>query len=821
MEHKQEQTGEKIIPVGTGEGSGLTSEVRRERCLAAVSSMKEFLLTAPQKIDTERLKFLLETYREFDYEPVIVRRSRLLEKLIENKSIYIDRNPIVGTVTGQPAGVYVYPEWDAEWVRKDVQQAMMSHLGSVNITEEEKRLMLEASKFFKNRCATSNAHTLSKLLHNFDPTPSVKAGVFYDGTTATVGAGNVDYATFINKGVAQIIEETEERMRALPVTAENSSKIDFYRAVLICLNAMVHLANRYSALAEQMASEEEDPVRKEELLEIAEVCRWVPENPPRNFREALQSFWFLHIVIQMEQAGCGSSPGRLGQYLNQYLQKDKQENGLTDEDALVWIKCLFVKILEFGYYQGISYSQITSGHTGHTISLGGLTPDGRDATTEMDYLLLDAQIDLRNIQPTLTVFYHDGLKEDFLLKAVELQRTGLGQPQWLNNRVVVERLLARHAPCGITIEEARGCVNLSCVGTGVGGKTAFVREIATFNLAKLVELTMNDGFDPITRKQVGCKTGDPVNFSTFEDFFAAYSGQVEYMFKQARPYGSISSKVLGDTVPSPFRSAMLGGCLESGKHEYAGGPKFYLYYSISTAGVDTANSLAAIKHLVYDTRQVSMQELKEALAANFEGYEALLQKCLNAPKHGNGEEEMDALVRRVYDTSMQHFRNSGESFFGKHIANIEAYSLSIHNYFGMLTGALPSGRKKGRPLTDGSVSATPGTDKKGPLALISSAAQALDTVKFGSNHFNVKFHPSAIAGMSGARNLISLIKSYMDMGGSHIQFNVVSSDKLKAAQKAPEEHKDLTVRVAGFSAYFTRLHKGVQDEIIARTEHVV
>ncbi len=804
-----------------GHESGLSNSTRRERCLAAVSRKKEFLLNAPQKVDTERLKFLLEAYREFDYEPAIVLRARLFEKLLRNKTIFIDEVPIVGTVTGQPAGVYPYPEWDSEWIRKDLQQAMMSHLGAVSISEEEKKLMLEAAEFFKTRSATAKTYALSKLLHNFDPRPGVKAGVFWDGTNATVGAGNVDYPTFINKGLAEIIRETEERMRAVPMTAENSSRIDFYRAALICMNALLGLADRYAALAEQMAAGEQDPLRKKELLEIAQVCRWVPQNPPRNFREALQSFWFLHIGVQMEQAGCGSSPGRIGQYLNQYLQKDKQENGFTNEDALAWIKCLYVKILEYGYYQGIEYAQLVSGHTGHTISVGGLTADGRDATTELDYLLLDAQIALRNIQPTITVFYHDGLKEDFLLKAVELERTGLGQPQWMNNRVVVERLLARHAACGITLEEARNCANLSCVGTGVAGKSAFVREMATFNLAKMFELALNEGVDPTTRKQVGCKTKDPATFSTFEDLFDAFTAQVEYMFTQARRYGSLASKVLGDTVPSPFRSAMLGGCLESGKHEYAGGPKYYLYYTISTAGVDAANALAAMKYLVYDTGQVSMQEMRQALAANFDGYETLRQKCLKAPKHGNGNQETDALVRRVYDTSMQAFRGSGESFFGKHMANIEAYSLSIHNYFGMLTGALPSGRKKNMPLTDGSVSATPGSDTKGPLALISSAARALDTVKYGSNHFNVKLHPSALSGTAGARNLIALIKAYMDMGGSHIQFNVVTSDKLKAAQEVPEDYKDLTVRVAGFSAYFTRLHKGVQDEIIARTEHTL
>jgi formate C-acetyltransferase len=633
-----------------------------------------------------------------------------------------------------------------------------------------------------------------------------------------VGAGNLDYATFIGKGAGTIIREVEEKLRALPVTVENSTKIDFYRAVLISLRALVHLAGRYAALAEATAEAEADPGRKTELLEIAEICRRVPEYPPRNFREALQSWWFFHLGVQIEQAGCGSSPGRLGQYLDPYYQKDKRENGLTPEDAVAWLKCLFVKILEFGYYQGIAYSQIVSGHTGHTISLGGLTPDGHDATTELDYLLLDTQISMRNIQPTLTILYHDKLKEDFLLKAVDLERTGLGQPQWLNNRIIVERLLTRHAKCGITLQDARSCANLSCVGTGVAGKTAFIREIATFNLAKVFELVMYNGVDPLTRKQVGAQSGDPTSFATFEDFYAAYEAQVRHMFTTLRPYGSISNKALNDTVPSPLRSAMYGGCLESGRHEYEGGPTYYLYYTISTAGVDAANALAAVRHLVYDTGQLSMRQLCDALKADFEGCEDIRLLCLNAPKHGNDDPAMNKLVRRLYDSAMRIFHESGESYYGKHMANIEAYSLSIHNYFGMLTGALPTGRKKGQPLTDASVSAMPGTDKNGPLALINSAAAAIDTVQYGSNHFNMKFHPSAIAGIAGAKKLLALIKAYMDSDGSHIQFNIVSADTLRNAQAAPEEHKGLTVRVAGFSAYYTRLHKGVQDELIARTE---
>lgn len=796
----------------------LDRKVQSARCLDAVKKMKEMLLNSPQKVDTERLQCLLDVYLEYDYEPVIVLRARVLDRFVSTRTLYIDDNPIVGTVTGSPAGVNVFPEWDSEWILKEMRQAMMSHLGKVNITEDERKLMVDAAKFFKTRSATATARRLSRQLLDYDPQPAIQAGVFQDGTQFTVGAGNVDYETFVNRGLRAIIDETKGRLAALDISAENTHKIDFYRAAIIAMEAMVKFANRYADLAENMAAGENDETRKKELLDIAEICRRVPEYPPRTFRESLQSWWFLHLGIQMEQAGCGSSPGRLGQYLDPYYQRDKAVNGITPEEAVVWLKCLFVRILEFGYYQGLAYSRLVSGHTGHTISLGGVKADGTDATSELDYLILDTQLDLRNIQPSLTVLYHDNLKEDFLLKAVELNRTGLGQPQWMNNDIIVERNLARFGHCGVTLAEARNCVNMSCVGTGVAGKTDFTREIATFNLAKMVEFVMTGGYDVNTGKLVGADTGDPENFTTFEEFFDAFSKQVAHMFQTARTYGSISQKALGDTVPSPLRSSMYGGCLESGRHEGEGGAKYYLYYSISTAGVDAANSLAAVKKLVYDTGKVSMARLKAALAADFEGYEDVLDMCLKAPKHGNGDPEMDRMVRRVYDCSMERYHEVHTNFFGDKYANIEAYSLSIHNYFGMLTGALPCGHRKGKPLTDGSVSAMPGTDRNGPLALISSAAKAIDTVRYGSNHFNVKFHPSAIAGAEGARKLISLIKQYMDMGGCHIQFNVVSSDTLRKAKATPEEYKDLTVRVAGFSAYFTRLHPGVQDEIIARTE---
>jgi pyruvate formate-lyase/glycerol dehydratase family glycyl radical enzyme len=800
------------------EDGKLTNAAQSARCSEAAHRAKEFLLDAPQKIDTERLVHLLDVYREFEHEPAVVLRARVFERVLQKKTLYIDDNPLVGTVTSKPAGVYPYPEWGAEWILLEANQPMVSHLGEVDLSAEERATLIEAAKFFQHRCAEAKARQLSIELNGFDPRDGVAAGLFTETAPYTIGSGTLDYATFIRRGLGDIIRETEGRLKALPVTTENATKIDFYRAVLISLRALIGFAHRYADLAETLAGETGDAVRRDELLEIAEVCRHVPEHPARSFREALQAWWFLHLGNQIEQSGCGSSPGRIGQYLDPWFQADKQRIGLTGEDAKAWFKCLFVKILEYGYYQGLISARTNSGHTGHTINLGGLDAAGRDATAELDYVLLDTQIEMHNIQPTITILYHDTLKEDFLLKAVELERTGLGQPQWMNTRLIVERTLARHAKNGITLEDARASMNMSCVGTGVEGRTAFIHEGGTFNLAKCLELALHDGVDPGTGLAVGACTGDARAFKSFDEVYGAYIRQVERLFQVTRAFGSLSTKALGDTIAPAFRSALYGGCLERGKHVFDGGADFYLYFVISNAGVDAANSLAAIRHLVFETKRLPLNELIDAIDANFEGYDRVRTLCLNAPKHGNGDPAIDALVRRVYDDAMETFRAAGSSYFGDHIANIEAYSLSIHNYYGLKTGALPSGRLKGRPLTDGSVSATPGTDKRGPLALIQSAAQAVDAAKFGSNHFNMKFHPSALAGISGSRKLLSLIKTYMDAGGSHIQFNVVTSETLRKAQANPEAYKGLTVRVAGFSAYFTRLHKGVQDEIIARTE---
>ncbi len=780
--------------------------------------LKQFLLEAPQKMDPQRLKFLNEVYEEYATEEPVYIRAKLFERVLTQKDIFWDGNLLVGTLTGIRAGVYAYPEWNVSWIKDEMDMAKMSSLGELKISDETMEEMKKIYKRWKGKTVNDRGHALYKEIYGKNPMPYFKSGMLYEDTSITTGTGVADYPRILNDGISGILKEVDERIAALPKKVGNKQKLAFYRAAKISLNAVITYAHRYADLCEKLAGEEQNPAQKAEFLEIAEICRHVPEFPARNFREAIQSFWFTHLCIEIEQMGCACSPGRYGQYMYPFYKKDIEEGTLTDEQVLRLLKFQWIRHLEMAVYQGHAYALALSGHTGQTISIGGLTADGDDASNELELLLLECQLQMRNIQPTITLFYTPKTREDILQKAIEVIRDGSGQPQFINNDVVVQRHLNRFGECGITIEDARNCANYGCVGTGVCGKGSFVTFDPFPNLVKPVELALYNGFDPVTKKQVGPETGDPKTFATFEEFYAAYMKQMDFMMCIMRQHSGVGGMAKEWTVPSVFRSCLIDGCLESGLYEEAGGPRYSQTLCITTGGIDTANSLLAIKHLVFDTKAITMEHLLNALSANFVGYEDVQKMCYEAPKHGNDHPETQNFVKKVYREIKALYRSKGTDFLG-HKAFMDAYSLSFHNYFGALMGALPTGRKAGIALTDGSVSAMPGTDVEGSTALIKSAAQAIDTIDYASNHFNFKFLPSALEGPAGARLLLNLVKVYFDLGGCHIQFNCVSSETLRDAQANPQNYKDLVVRVAGFSAYYTRLDKGVQDEIIKRTEY--
>ena len=786
-----------------------------------IQEQKTALLDTSQNMDPERLKYLVEAYDENKGESVFITRARLLEKVLINKKIYLDGNPIVGSLAGGRAMIYAYPEWQCNWVKDDLDSDKMalSSLGEVRFDEDTKKILKDVYKQWKGKTTYDRANKIYKDLYGENPEIFVKSGWIYPVNDNSTGSGVCDYPVVINRGISGLLADVEEAYKVLPKHATNWSKIEFYRACKIALKAVVAYANRYADLAEETAKAETDPVKKAELVEIAEVCRRVPEHPARNFREAVQAFWFTHCCIQIEQCGCGNSLGRYGQYLYPFYKKDIDDGTLTKEQVLSLLKCQWVKHLEIAVYQGDAYAKAFSGHTGQTISLGGYTADGDDASNELEELLMDTQIAMKNIQPTLALFYTPKMKPSYLEKAVDVVRCGSGQPQFMNMDAAVARSLVRFASRGITLDEARTLpVIFGCVGTGMQGKGSYVTFEGQPNLAKLVEFTMYNGFDPHTRKQVFPEVKPVEECATFEELYEALLKHMDHAYSAQRKISNLGNATREQVVPNIFRSTLLDGCIEKGLCEEAGGPKYSQSLCITSTGVDAVNSLYGIKHLIYDTKKITWAELKEALAANFKGFEAIQKMCFESPKHGNDIEDVDQLTRRFFRDVERTYRSHGPDYFG-YEAHMDPFSLSYHNYFAPMTGALPNGRPKGVALTDASVSAMPGTDVNGSTALIKSAAQAIDTVRNNCNHMNMKFLPSTLEGPNGSRMLINLIKTYFDLGGGHIQFNCVDSKTLIEAQECPQEHKDLVVRVAGFSSYFTRLYKGVQDEIIKRTEY--
>ncbi|WP_462323936.1 glycyl radical protein [Desulfoplanes sp.] len=785
-----------------------------------LKDLKEFLMNAPQIMDPERLQFLNDVYEEFEGESAFYIRAKLFERVLTKKKIFLDGNPIVGTLTGVRAGVYAYPEWNVSWIKEEMQMAKMASLGEMKIPQETQDLLQKTYKRWKGRTCIDLNDKMFKDKYGIKPKPFAKAGMYYENVSVASGSGIADYPLALNKGLRWVIDDVKKRFVGCPTTLANKEKHDLYRAMLVTLEAVITHSHRYAELAETTAAEESDPAAKAELLEIAEVCRRVPEFPARNFREAIQSFWFIHLAIEIEQMACATSPGRYGQYMYPFYKKDIDEGNLSREQVMTLLKFQWIKHLELAEYQGNSYALTLSGHTGQSITIGGVDKDGNDASTELEELLLETQTVMRNIQPTLTLLYHPKMKDSYLKKVVECIRAGSGQPQILNNTVVVQRNLARFAPYeeSITLEDARNCGNYGCVSTGICGKGSFITQEDQPCLAKTVELMLNRGKCPVTKKKVGAETGDPTSFETFDEVYEATKKQLDHLFNMSRKHSDLSQMARLQVVPSIFRSAMYDGCIEKGVCEEAGGTRYPQVNPIMTAGIDAANSLLAIKHLVFDTKKITMEHLLKALKANFEGYEDIRQMCFNAPKHGNDYPEVEGFVQQFYRDVDAIHHAQGPDCFG-YRTPLDAYSLSYHNYFGGLMGAIPTGRKAGMALTDGSVSAMPGTDAEGITALIKSGAECIDTVRYGANHFNVKLSPSTIEGPNGARTLLSLIKTYCDYGGSHIQFNCVRSETLKKAQETPVEYKDLVVRVAGFSAYFTRLDRGVQNEIIKRTEY--
>ena len=785
-----------------------------------VKKRKQEFLAAKPHLCPQRSRLFVESWKETEGEPLVIRWAKAFQNILEGVPIVIrDGELVVGSQNRYVRGCFCAPEFHADGFIGQLSAEKLTSSGEMvecDIEEWERKSILEDAYYWKGKSFACKATREWEELWGSKIADFEKARAWssFIGNVSEVSA--VDYEKVLKKGLIGVADEAREQInKAVIVTEEDLHKIHFWRAVVIVCEAGINYARRHADLAREMARAETDVARRKELETIAEICDWVPANPARSFHEALQSFWFIHLELYLETTGLSKAPGRFDQYMFPFYEKDIREGRLTRQEAAELLGLLWVKIGEYEPFKPGDSKKYFANTTLQNVTIGGVKRDGSDATNELSYLMLEVAGKVKGNNPHLSLRYHDNIPGEFLIKAAETNiATGAGIPAFFNDGASIPSLMETW---GTTLEEARDFALVGC-GEKQPAPYAAVSSKSGLSLAKPFELTLYNGIDSRTGIQLGPATGDARNFTSFEELSDAFKKQYAYMLDSLIPAQKVAQIVLTNTQQLPFHSALLNDCIEKGADQLGWGCHWrWNYDTIVLFGIQNpVNSLAAIKKLVFEDKRVTMAELLDALAVNFEGKDDLRQLLLAAPKWGNDDDYVDEIMKDVWrwtgEITAQHpaMWESG----GYHIAK---HGVSFNYYFGQVTGALPDGRKAWEPLADGSLSPMRGTDVKGPTAVINSASK-IDISRTESTVLNQKIHPSVVQTREGIEKFLSLIKTYFNQGGYHIQFNIVSRETLLDAQRHPENYRDLLVRVAGYSAFFVELPRDIQDDIIARTE---
>jgi len=793
---------------------------------ARAQSRVETLLRKTQveryPISVERVHLITESWEKTRGQPTIVRLAEAFSHLVDKMTIFIeDGELIVGNGASKPMGLEIEP-FMGPFSVEDLKT--LEREGFIEVDEKELPEIEALSDYWKN---DNLQHRIGQVLDNNRLWSFAQTGILLPpfrkkeegiGGWAQAGIGMgvnrwigvVDYEKVLNNGLESIIQEARIELDKIEFlnTDDTIKKAHFLKAVIISFQAVIRLANRFAELASAMAVCETDIVRQRELKEIAEICRRVPAFPARTFREALQSFWFIFLVVQESTA----SVGRFDQYMYPFYKKDIEEGKLTCAEALELLQLLRIKDMQLisTPLRSVKRQQYTGFAKWHNFIIGGVTSDGQDATNDMTYLLLEAARRTRTPHHTITLRVHEGTPEELIIKALEVVKTGIGMPAFLGDKSYIEWLLTRGVPLELAREYVvAGCIEVSLPARSRQPKCTF------FVPPKVLEVFMNGGIDPRTCHNIGPFNVDLETFKTFDEFVNSFKQYLTHFIKLSAELINVDIACAIDYA-SPIDSGLMEGALIEGKNLMERRMIYENGGAISLCGmVNVVDSLAAIKKLVFEEKKTTLKRLKEALDANWEGYEDLRKLCLMAPKYGNDSEYVDSIAADMYGFYAQTVPHFKTVFGGQFIP--AAISITSQWAGGSITGATPDGRYAGEVLADGGVSPMRGRDSNGPTAVIKSASK-IDQVRFQSVLMNMKFHPSVFDKVEDLKKLASLIKIYFSLNGKHMQFNVVNKETLLEAQKQPEKYRDLVVRVAGFSAYFVQLSKQVQDEIIARTE---
>jgi formate C-acetyltransferase len=778
-----------------------------------VNRLRRESLDAVPTISTERARLLTEFYRRRSGDSIPVFRAKSFAYLMEHKAVCInDSELIVGEKGPAPKATPTYPELCCHTL-SDLDILNSREKIPFKVEAEDRQLYADTIiPFWQGQ--TMRERLFAEMTPEW--IDAYEAGIFTEFMEQRAPGHTVLDDKIYKKGMLDFQREIKTALDRLDFLNDPQAyqKQEELKAMFIAAGALIRYGERHAEKARELAAAEPAPQRKAELERIAEVCAWVPAHAPRNFWEALQYYWFVHLGVTTELNTWDSfDPGRLDQHLYPFYKKELDQGTLTRDQAEELLDCFWIKFNNQPAPPKVGVTAAESGtYTDFAqINIGGQRPDGSDGVNEVSFLLLDVVEEMRLLQPSASIQVSKKNPDRFIKRAARIIRTGFGQPSIFNHDLIVQELVR----AGKDVIDARCGGSSGCVEIGAFGKEAYILT-GYFNLPKVFEITLHNGVDPRTGKQIGLKTGDPNQFTTFEELFNAYEKQIRY-FIDTKIRGSLVIEQLYATyLPAPFLSLLIDDCIAKGKDYHAGGARYNTSYIQGVGLGSITDCLSAISYHVFEQKTLSMSELLAALDANFEGFGRLHQLLLNkTPKFGNDDDRADQWMVRVFDSYFNAIDGRPNTRGGQFHINL--LPTTCHVYFGSVTGATPDGRTAWTPLSEG-ISPVQGADRCGPTAVIRSVAK-MDHARTGGTLLNQKFTPQILAGDTGLDHLVQLVRSYFKLDGHHIQFNVVDADTLRAAKKFPQQYRDLIVRVAGYSDYFCDLGEALQDEIIARTEH--
>ena len=824
-----------------------------------ISRLVENLFATKPQIESTRAVLLTESFQATEGQPTVIRRAKAFAHILDHIPIVIrEEELVVGSNTVMPRSSQTFPEFSFAWLEEEFETVADRSADPFYISEEAKDELRKVHAYWKGKTTSELAtsymtpETLKAMEHNiFTP-----GNYFYNG----VGHITVQYEKVLAIGYEGIIKEARGYLDQCDVgDADYATRSSFLNAVIISCEAVIRYAERYAVLARELAGKEKNPVRRTELLQIAANSDNVPQKGAASFWEACQSFWFVQHLIQMESNGHSISPGRFDQYMYPYYKADLDKGVISREQAQELIDCVFVKLNDLSKCRDLASAEGFAGYSMfQNMIVGGQDKDGQDVTNDLSFMCISASAHTFLPQPSLSIRVWNGTPHALMIKAAKLTRTGIGLPAYYNDEVIIPALMSR----GLTLEDARQYNIIGCVEPQKSGKTEGWHDAAFFNMCRPLEVVFDGGFD--RGELIGVPTKPVEEMSDFEEFYDAYKAQMEYFIGLMVNADNAIDMAHATLCPLPFESCMVDDCMKRGKALQEGGAVYNFTGPQGFGIANMADSLYAIKTLVFDEKKVTMAELKKALMLNYgkgldqdsvvdltmriignltkqgitvgdkeveqilakvrsteiseadkKRYDEILEMINQVPKFGNDDAVVDAFARDVaytYTRPLLKYKNPRGGMF-----HAGLYPVSANVPLGAQTGATADGRLAHTPVADG-VSPSAGKDISGPTAAANSVSRLDHGIASNGTLFNQKFHPTALSGEKGLDNFVSLVRSFFDQKGSHVQFNVVDRDTLLDAQKHPEKYRHLVVRVAGYSALFTTLSKSLQDDIIRRTE---